>query len=237
MATFYGTPARDILFFTMHVEGDVIYGDGFPDNVTPPGNNFIFAGLGNDTIFAGYGSDVVYGGAGDDTIFGYGAAGVSPGQTDVLASADGPNILVGGLGNDIIISGGGADRLFGGENNDILVAGSGNDILFGDAGDDVLYSGRGADVLQGGAGADTFVYAYGTFSEVGGDANGGRDVILDFTPGTDHIDLTGYAVPAEGLTVSNVAGGLLLSFNAVYEQGEIELVGVQQLQAGDVIFA
>ncbi|MDJ0391387.1 M10 family metallopeptidase C-terminal domain-containing protein [Roseomonas sp. E05] len=237
MATIYGTPARDILFLSMHVEGDVIYGDGFPDDVTPPGNNFIFAGQGSDTVFAGYGADVVFGGAGDDTIFGYGAAGVSPGQADALAAADGADILVGGIGNDIILAGGGADRLFGGENNDILIGGSGEDILLGGIGDDILHSGRGADIMQGGAGADTFVYAYGVFSEDGGDANGGRDVILDFTPGADHIDLTGYAVAPGALSVSTVEGGLLLSFNAVYEQGEIELVGVQQLQDGDVIFA
>ena len=237
MAIFYGTPARDILFFNTHVEGDVIYGDGFPDDVTPPGDNIIFAGMGNDTIYAGYGADIVFGGAGDDIIYGYGAAGVSPGHADALAAADGADLLLGGLGNDTILGGGGNDRLFGEDGNDILIGGSGNDILFGGDGDDILQSGRGADILSGGAGADTFVYAYGSFSETGGDANEGRDIILDFTPGEDRIDLSGYAVAPDGLTISAIEGGLLLSFNAVYEPGEIELVGVQQLLDGDIIFA
>jgi len=237
MATFYGTPASEIFVYSFHQEDDVIYADGFPDNVPTPGNNIVLAGLGNDTIYAGYGQDVVSGGQGDDSIFGYGAAGTTPGEIDALAAQDGADFLVGGAGDDTISAGGGADRLFGGSGNDLLTGGSGNDMLFGDAGDDILHSGRGADVMRGGLGADTFVYGYNFLSEFGSDANGGRDVILDFTPGTDRIDLSGYGVAPDALSVQALENGLLLSFDAVSETGEIELAGVQQLQDGDIIFA
>lgn len=83
----------------------------------------------------------------------------------------------GGLGNDQLTGGRGADRLFGDEGNDILKAGSGN------------------DWLEGGAGADTFVFAAaGDSREYAQRSDGPKllpDVIADFAPGTDKIDLAG----------------------------------------------
>lgn len=53
-------------------------------------------------------------------------------------------------------------------------------VLGGSAGDDILIGGGGADLIAGGAGADRFTYA--SMRDAG-------DVVTDFVPGTDQIDL------------------------------------------------
>lgn len=72
-----------------------------------------------------------------------------------------------------------------------LAGSAGSDMLWGDAaadqitggaGDDVLIDGAGADTLTGGTGADIFVLS----------ADGELDRVLDFTPGQDRLDLSGW---------------------------------------------
>ena len=65
--------------------------------------------------------------------------------------------------------------ILGGSSTDTIVAGSGNDIVYG---------GLGQDELTGGAGADTF-----QFKTLQDSSNGAADHILDFTSGTDKVDL------------------------------------------------
>src|SRR5262249_54914103 len=48
-----------------------------------------------------------------------------------------------------------------------------------------IYGGAGNDTLVGGAGSDTFVFG----------AASGNDVIQDFQPGTDHVDVSAWAIP------------------------------------------
>jgi len=59
-------------------------------------------------------------------------------------------------------------------------------------------------VMSGGAGADTFVLA----------ADGARDTITDFSPGVDHIDLSGWGLlhSPEQLTMTATATGMQISF-------------------------
>lgn len=64
----------------------------------------------------------------------------------------------------------------------VLRAGDEGGALSGGAGADILIDGPGSDVLTGGAGADLFVLG----------ADGETDVILDFTPGEDRIDLSAW---------------------------------------------
>ncbi|MGZ8285657.1 MAG: M10 family metallopeptidase C-terminal domain-containing protein [Allosphingosinicella sp.] len=67
-------------------------------------------------------------------------------------------------------------RFFAGKSSDTLKGGAQNDLLFGNL---------GADQLTGGGGADTFRY------DSTADSNSASmDQILDFTPGTDRMDLT-----------------------------------------------
>lgn len=58
---------------------------------------------------------------------------------------------------------------------------AGRDVLVGLNGDDTIYGGLGVDTLTGGAGADKFVYK--NMREAG-------DVITDFTPYADKIDIS-----------------------------------------------
>ncbi|KAA2212777.1 calcium-binding protein [Teichococcus oryzae] len=238
MATYNGTLKNDVFFLSFHSKGDVIYGDGLTAEYPGYGHNQIHAGRGNDLIFAGYGRDVVTGGAGNDTIYGYGPSGPTPGAVNAYAERDLADRLWGGAGNDFIAGGGGNDRIWGGTGNDMIFGGSGNDVIRGGAGDDVISSGAGADNIAGGAGRDIFVYAYDPFlSEQAYDANDGTDTILDFKPGTDKIDLSGYALTEADVQILRTARGTELHFNAVYEEAQINLLGVRALQDGDIIFA
>ncbi len=65
-----------------------------------------------------------------------------------------------------------------------LFGGAANDILTGGANADLIHGNLGADELTGGGGADSFRYQ----STAESDAEN-MDRILDFTPGTDRIDL------------------------------------------------
>ena len=112
---------------------------------------------------------------------------------------------VGGLVHNIgIATASIIENAIGGSGNDTLIAndfgcflggGGGNDWLVGGAGNDRLVGGPGGDSLTGGAGADTFAFATGDSPT----ASGQHDLINDFTPGLDHIDVSGIdAISATG---------------------------------------
>lgn len=65
------------------------------------------------------------------------------------------------------------------------VGGTGNDVLIGNEADNRLTGGGGGDRMRGGGGADTFVY-----NHVSDSTPGNPDEIMDFTSGTDKIDLS-----------------------------------------------
>ena len=66
-----------------------------------------------------------------------------------------------------------------------LRGGAGVDYLYGRGGNDTLSGGTGKDYFSGGSGSDVFVFLKGE-SAVGSS----RDVVRDFTPGSDKISLT-----------------------------------------------
>lgn len=75
-----------------------------------------------------------------------------------------------------------------------VIGGAGNDIIAGGDKDDILIGGLGADILAGNGGSNTFVYTSVA------DSNAGDlfapfpttyDVIIDFNPADDKLDLTG----------------------------------------------
>jgi Ca2+-binding RTX toxin-like protein len=103
-----------------------------------------------------------------------------------LLGQDGNDHLTGINGHDTILSGGqGDDTLTGMDGNDILYGGSGNDTLIGGAGNDTLYGGSGTNTLTGGSGNDTFVIDPSKLAAIHM-----ADVITDYTPGQDVIDLS-----------------------------------------------
>jgi Ca2+-binding RTX toxin-like protein len=88
------------------------------------------------------------------------------------------SLLLGG--NETISGSGYSDLLYGGKGNDHLLGNGGSDQLMGGAGKDIIDGGAGSDLLSGGGSADTFVFG----------AQSGMDLILDFDPDTDKLDLT-----------------------------------------------
>ncbi len=105
------------------------------------------------------------------------------GSTTVYVGTGNSEKIVTGNDNDEIHGEGGNDIIKAGDGNDILYGGTGNDILHGGSGNDILAGDKGNDELWGWRGADTFVF----------DAGSGIDVIKDFDPAVDTIDLSGWA--------------------------------------------
>jgi RNA polymerase sigma factor (sigma-70 family) len=119
-----------------------------------------FATLGHDSV-AGEGNtgQIIHGGVGDDAVNGTGLV----------------DVICGGSGNDTNKGNGGDDTIYGG---------SGGDTINGHNGNDTIIGGYGGDELTGSNGDDIFVY----LSAI--DSNSTQfDTIIDFTSGTDKINL------------------------------------------------
>ena len=134
---------------------------------------------------------------------------VLPGQDGarVWVSTQGPPYLtefaldMSNPGISALASGGGG-TLSGGGGDDILSGQGGADTINGGNGDDLIMDGAGADRMTGGAGADEFIFVI----------DGARDVIVDFQPGIDRIDLTSFGVighPGELQVISRSYGAEL----------------------------
>ena len=175
--TLYGGPGGD------NTNDDRMYGEEGDDKVYGGrGNDRLFGGDDNDLLRGGPHNDILEGGDGEDSLSGDAGNDELQGgaDDDTLSGGDGEDDLFGGTGNDIVDGGNDRDDLFGGDGDDTLIGGNGNDDLEGGEGDDILEGGAGDDDLVGGFGADTFKFSSGD----------GDDVIEDFTPGEDKIDLS-----------------------------------------------
>ena len=143
--------------------------NGGPGNEVLDGTedaDVISGGPGNDVIDGQEGDDLIRAGSGDDQAFG------SEGN-DTIQAGSGDDEVDGGEGDDLIVGGSGDDDIAAGEGNDVVRAGSG---------DDVVDAGEGDDSVGLGSGSDTVVFS----------ADFGADVIEDFRPGEDVIDLTAF---------------------------------------------
>ncbi|UZE13538.1 retention module-containing protein [Pseudomonas sp. B21-053] len=169
-------------------------GDGNDVLTAGSGNNELHGGAGNDLLYSGPGNDLLDGGTGIDTAsYAHATAGVNvnlgllTAQNTLGAGTDtltGIENLVGSNFND---------TLTGDSNNNVINGGLGNDTLNGGGGDDLLIGGLGNNTLTGGSGADTFQWLAG---------NSGHDVVTDFTPGTDKLDLSQLLQGENGSTAS-----------------------------------
>lgn len=101
-------------------------------------------------------------------------------------------------GIENVIGGKASDQIRGDEAGNILYGSNGWDRLYGRKGDDTIIGGNGGDVLYGNAGADTMTggatnqrdrFVYFTAADTGAGL-GNRDVITDFQPGVDRIEIS-----------------------------------------------
>lgn len=132
----------------------------------------------NNLLLGTAGRDLMRGFEGNDELRGFGG-------NDIQKGGKGDDDLFGGKGKDKLFGGGGGDKIDGGGSKDRLFGGGGNDILSGGAKNDIVYGGKGKDIMTGGKGADDFVFNDGDTKN----APLKRDVITDFDPGNDDIDL------------------------------------------------
>lgn len=96
---------------------------------------------------------------------------VDTASTTIL-NDDAYNLIQGTNRRDILLGTDGPDQIEGGKRIDIIRGG---------AGDDLINGGRGIDLMSGGAGRDTFIYT---------SVNEGIDLIGDFNPAEDTIDIS-----------------------------------------------
>ena len=112
---------------------------------------------------------------------------------DTLDGSNGVNQLEGLNGNDSLSGLGANDTLFGGDGNDTLSGGANQDQLFGGNNDDVLNGDESSDTIAGDAGRDTMTGGAGVdsfvFASVSHSAVATPDLVTDFAPAQDTIDL------------------------------------------------
>ncbi|AUY36267.1 retention module-containing protein [Pseudomonas soli] len=179
--TLTGTGGDDVL---LAGAGDTTLNGGAGNDVlvAGAGNNSLHGGDGDDLLIGGPGNDLLDGGAGNDTAS-YAKATV--GVTVDLGHVGQQNTVGAGLdtlsGIENLIGSDYNDTLTGNDGDNLLNGGAGNDVLKGGAGNDILIGGPGNDTLTGGSGNDSFVWQKG---------DTGHDTVTDFTPGSDHLDLS-----------------------------------------------
>jgi Ca2+-binding RTX toxin-like protein len=121
-------------------------------------------------------------------------------------------------GDHSITGSSGSETLNGDAFDNVISGLGGNDTINGGAGNDSIIGGAGRDVMTGGAGLDRFVFS--SVSDMNTTVST-RDVITDFSHGTDKIDLS--AIDANGSLSGNGAFKFLAADNAAFDhtKGEI----------------
>jgi len=156
------------------------------------GNDTLYGLGGNDVLDGGTGADKMYGGTGNDTYYVDNAGDLVvelPGEGTDTVKASVSYTLTDNVEN-LILTGSALDGT--GNALDNLLTGNGlSNHLSGGAGNDRLVGGGGLDYLTGGTGNDVFVAEIGDGKIASKDGPISVDMVLDFKPGEDKIDLHG----------------------------------------------
>lgn len=134
---------------------------------------------------------------------------IEPGE--VVNGTDGNDNLKGGDGWDYMNGGKGDDTLSGGKEGDSMGGDEGNDVLDGGEGYDHMDGGEGNDTMTGGAGGDSYSFH----------GNSGQDVITDFNPKEDFLNIYADDLKFEDLKSEKTSDGLKVSWgeNSVLLKG------------------
>jgi hypothetical protein len=163
--------------------------------------------------------------SGDDTLTGTEESDRISGRSgdDEIAGGEGADSLDGGSGDDLVLGQEGDDRLRGGSGDDSIDGGEGDDDIKAGSGDDEIAGGEGDDAISTGSGSDRVVFE-GDF---------GDDVISDFRPGTDVIDLTAFGdiTSVEQLTFTEEDGDTVITAEGL--PGSITVKGATAAELKD----
>lgn len=177
---------------------DRLHGDHAGNVLAGLGGNDILVGRGgNDILIGGPGADWLYGSDGSDTAFYANSAGVT---ADLLLAALNTGEAAGDIFTLIENLTGSAyrDILRGDNAANVLQGLAGHDVIQGRGGNDILIGSSGADALNGGAGRDVFAFHLSSDS-----IPQARDIVQDFAPGQDLIDLR--LIDADSTTMGDQA--------------------------------
>ena len=153
------------------------------------GSDILNGGTGNDRLEGGYGHDRFFVDSEGDEVIELADRGIDKVITliDLSLMANVENLVLDAA--DKNLSGTGNllnNRIDGDAGSNVILGLDGRDHLLGNDGDDTLDGGSGADRLTGGEGEDSFVFAQDEIIT--------RDIITDFTVGSDKVLLDGLAV-------------------------------------------
>ncbi|MBY8974707.1 hypothetical protein KHP62_02740 [Rhodobacteraceae bacterium NNCM2] len=153
-------------------------------------------------------TDIVDGGGGD--------TGSSAWLRGAIKGTEERDVITGTFHDDEILGLGGDDYLIGSAGDDAIDGGAGNDTLFGDQGD---------DALTGGAGRDQF-----RMTRTSGD-----DIIHDFDPEEDLLDMVRTRLSADEIIVRQVGSDVIVT----YLGNELRIVDLdaQDLNDGNFLVA
>ena len=126
-------------------------------------------------------------------------------------------------GADRIVGSTGDDVLAGFKGKDVVAGGRGSDKLIGGGGDDLILAGQGRDVLIGGKGDDHFRFG----------AHDGRNVVRDFDPGHDELQIRG-GLHFRDLDISDTHRGAVVEFG--HAEVLLQDVSAHELDRGDFHF-
>ena len=126
-----------------------------------------------------------------------------------------------------------AETLSGTIADDLISGLAANDVITGEGGNDRIVGGLGRDTITGGAGADTYVV-----NSIGESLTGAgrRDIITDFTLGTDKLDFSGIDANTTAAAADDQAFSLIGTgaFTSIAGQLRYTIAGgITQVQ-GDV---
>ena len=178
---------------------DILIGGGADDVLLGfDGTDRLEGGPGSDLLDGGPDPDALLGGDGDDFyVFGEGDTIADTGGNDTVISGDpAVSFILAGAPNleNVLLQGGEAIDVTGNAASNRIIGNAASNLIVGDAGDDTIGGGGGArDTFIGGPGADTFLFQSLLDTNLATPDNifAGPDNIVDFTSGTDKIDVSG----------------------------------------------